>query len=556
MSVAAILEKLAENAGRRQIAKGQLIGEAIAGASAIPAQIIEDRRKQALVDAEQRRADEGLQLRRNEDARQAAGESRTAEGYLQNKEKEATLRTIIAEGFKADPNVFDDKAAIAAAQQSKYPELVGTVQEIHAKLTKPVTPPIIAPRGSTLFDPLQKNPDGTYKQVGQGAPAAPTGAELESEILKIGAKPEADRTPDETARYQSYMNLKAPPSQSTNLRVRGIGDVPVSVIPSRDGKGSRYMYNGQDVTDRVSVIPPVAVQINNDVRKFSDKFTPLVTQPDVKDPTSRAMDPDTGLTPQGLWQEGGNFAVRSYIAPAGLGNSERANNYRAAVKAQGAEMAAQAGTSLYALQAEYRAKANELSNITPIFDRIATAANTGKSFLELATTANATNPRTQSKFVNKYVQLAAKNFSETEGLSAFELYIYSAAREYARVTTGAGASNAELTKAAAEKADALLNAAQAPKTFAAVAGAMQNDMDAVIRNQQQTLANVSSTIANFLSVTHGLPPVGAAPAVTPPPAATLAPVPAGRVRIVNIADPTQSGTILATDAVPAGWRKQ
>jgi hypothetical protein len=201
MSVAEILTRLAENAGRKQLARGAIIGDTVAGASAIPAQMVVDRERKALVDQENARQNEALRLRQNEDTRQAAGEARTQTGYLQNQEKEQTLRGIIEAGFQADPNTFDDKAAIAAAQQSKYPELVTTIQDIHAKLTKPVQPITVIPEGGTG---VVQHSDGSVKTVVTGTPKPPTTAEIEAKAINIQSIPPGLRTPEQSAWFTGY----------------------------------------------------------------------------------------------------------------------------------------------------------------------------------------------------------------------------------------------------------------------------------------------------------------------------------------------------------------
>jgi hypothetical protein len=80
--------------------------------------------------------------------------------------------------------------------------------------------------------------------------------------------------------------------------------------------------------------------------------------------------------------------------------------------------------------------------------------------------------------------------SPAEGLTKFETYVYTAAREYAKVTSGGAASAQGLTDAAAREAEKLLNTAQSPRAFAAAVQAMRDDMANVQKNYQAQVANM------------------------------------------------------------------
>ena len=50
-------------------------------------------------------------------------------------------------------------------------------------------------------------------------------------------------------------------AQTHNMRLEGVGDVPVDYVPKKDGSGGTWMYQGQDVTSKVRAIPPASVTI-------------------------------------------------------------------------------------------------------------------------------------------------------------------------------------------------------------------------------------------------------------------------------------------------------
>ena len=111
-----------------------------------------------------------------------------------------------------------------------------------------------------------------------------------------------------------------------------------------------------------------------------------------------------------------------------------------------------------------------------------TYAATANDNLQLALDASANVPRTGAKIVNNYQNWVTGNFTPAGPLAQFETYIYTAAREYAKVTSGGAKSSQGLTDNAQNKADELLNAAQSPEAFKAVVTAMQNDMKNVTNN--------------------------------------------------------------------------
>ena len=72
------------------------------------------------------------------------------------------------------------------------------------------------------------------------------------------------------------------------------------------------------------------------------------------------------------------------------------------------------------------------------------------------------------------------------------MFVYNAARDYARVTSGGAESVAQMTDAANSAAEDLLNTAQNPEQFEAALSAMQIDMQ-----------NVTSTLADQIQAIRG-----------------------------------------------------
>lgn len=304
-------------------------------------------------------------------------------------------------------------------------------------------------------------------------------------------KPDAPNSPEEYF-YQTFAKERG---------AKSFGELPTSLqLAARRQWGT--------------AVPPASVM-------YPQPPTPI---PDVlegrPDPaTANKPDLKTGLTPNAVFQNGATWALTGRMPSMGMGSRGQVIAARSAIQNTGAALAARAGVDLPTLQAEYRANAGTLSKLLPIATATAGASATANDNLQLALEQSPTVARTGSRLVNRYAQWFQGNLTPAAGLSQFELYIYTAAREYAKVTSGGAASTAGLTVSAAKEADALINAAQSPEAFAAVVQGMQNDMANVVKNQQKQLAGVSSTIANFFGAVNGVGPVdsGGPAATTPPP---------------------------------------
>jgi predicted nucleic acid-binding Zn ribbon protein len=107
------------------------------------------------------------------------------------------------------------------------------------------------------------------------------------------------------------------------------------------------------------------------------------------------------------------------------------------------------------------------------------------------------------KIVNKYAQWEQGNFTPAGPLAELETYVYTASREYAKVTSGGVGSVQALTDSAQAQADKLLNAAQSPAAFAATAQAMKNDMANVNNNYGNQISAFSPNITNLLGLASG-----------------------------------------------------
>ncbi len=282
-----------------------------------------------------------------------------------------------------------------------------------------------------------------------------------------------------------------------------------------DGKPAEVLMNPADGTfkdlngqaianaaDRIKPMPPAAIQVNNAITAANANAPPVsATRP--TGPEANKVNPRTGLTPNGLYQASIANALQGTMPAIGLGQSPQAMAVRDGVINTAGALAAQAGVDLPTLRAEYKANAGTLSRLLPQATATANANNTMADNLDLALAKSDEVARSGSKLVNRYLQWAQGELTPAKGLAEFETYVYTAAREYAKVTSGGAASSQGLTDSAAREASKLLNVAQSPDAFAGVVQAMKRDAGNVVSEQTKGLGRVSSTIANFFSVANG-----------------------------------------------------
>lgn len=505
--VSDILAQMAANAGYAARARGAILGSTVANVSQLPEQIIGDRQRQRELDLHAAQVEQQIQLEQARGSRESAAAQRQTglDARAQTAQdaadlKEHALKGIIGAGFAADPATFDLRAAVSKAQEIGAEDLIPTVMAVHEKMQPQISEaaPGSAGRyktgpkaGELVPNSLVPERSGVGNRVINGQLVGPDGAPIGAAI------------PSQKSYQKSSVLLDGKPAE-------------VLTDPTPGGKV--YDLNGAPIDNaaaRVKPIPPASFMLQAQGAEAAKTAPPVdASRPDPA--MGNKIDPATGMTANGVYQAALVHALEGKLPALGFGQTPRAMAVRMAITNKSGALAAAANVDLPTLQAEYRANANTLNKILPIATQTAASAGTAMDNLQLAIDQSGEVARTGAKLVNRYVQWAQGELTPAKGLSQFETYVYTAAREYAKVVSGASASVAGLTDSASKEAEKLLNTAQAPETFKAVAQAMQNDMGNVTANQRKQIANVSSTIGNFFATVN---PVRALAVPTPSPAA-------------------------------------
>lgn len=225
--VAEILEAMAANAGRAQLARGALIGGTIADVSQLPAVIANDRDKAKLeaLKTAQVQQQMGLEASRGRREDQLATSAQAQAAKEQQTQQH--LSAIIGAGFSDDPSKFNQDAANKKAMDLGRADLIPTVAAVHEKLQPKLTSG--AP-GSVMRDEQgqvvpgsqipDKKPDYTIngqRFSGDGTPlgavqptqTAPKGFQSENEWQVDGKSTPVIFDPSTGARYLSQADVDA-----------------------------------------------------------------------------------------------------------------------------------------------------------------------------------------------------------------------------------------------------------------------------------------------------------------------------------------------------------
>jgi hypothetical protein len=214
----------------------------------------------------------------------------------------------------------------------------------------------------------------------------------------------------------------------------------------------------------------------------------------------KQVDPATGLSHNALYQGGVAFALTGQMPQTARSGNPRSSAQREAFQNIASELAAQAGVDLPQLRTEYAANKGSLTKQIARYNATMAVAEQAKGSLENARAAARDMPRTGSPIYNRYKQyITGQTLTGDPRLTRLEVFVYDAARDYARTTAGAAESVGQMTDTANAQADRLLNAAQTPEAFEAALNAMARGMETATNALEQQIGRTSGTIRRFLN---------------------------------------------------------
>jgi len=214
--------------------------------------------------------------------------------------------------------------------------------------------------------------------------------------------------------------------------------------------------------------------------------------------TANVVDPAYGRTPNSLYQaaleytmKGGN--LQQFVG--GLSSKDpRTQAIKDYISNKAGAIATALGSSFPQIQAMYKVDSAAATKLVTQALFIKTYLATATDNLDLALSQSDQVSRTNAKIANNYIQWAQGNFTPAGPLAEFETYIYTASREYAKVTSGGAMSAQGLSDSAQREAAKLLNTAQSPEAFKATVGAMKLDMANVVNEMNNSVSGISSSL--------------------------------------------------------------
>lgn len=165
------------------------------------------------------------------------------------------------------------------------------------------------------------------------------------------------------------------------------------------------------------------------------------------------------------------------------------------------------------------------TNLARNYSQVGTSATIATKNLDLVLQANPDVSNTDSAWVNQHMQDFLRGASSSPGLTDYEVKIYTAAREYAKVVTGSSASVAELSAAAVEQVSNILNSSKSPEARLAAVNAMKQDMANITGSNAQTLIQWQDAIKSAGTNQTGFGSQGGNVPGSPPAANTPPPPP-------------------------------
>ena len=204
-----------------------------------------------------------------------------------------------------------------------------------------------------------------------------------------------------------------------------------------------------------------------------------------------------------------NFMAQQYIASPGsaipsFGMGVAGMNMRAqfyAAVAQQAEAQGLAGQALAAKKAGATAAQSALTLQQKLTSATQAAEGAAIKNLDLAYNLGQEYDRSgQYPAANRFLNWLNGQTGNTQ-LSAFEVALYTGAREYAKVASGAAGSISGLTDSATKEAEKLVNAAMTQGQLKSTLDTMKADMKNVNTSQQDSIENLKNIIAGTTTPT-------------------------------------------------------
>lgn len=250
MSVASILQALAENAGQAELRKGAVYGNLLHTVGQIPGQIVADREQTARLARAQAIQDEQLGFARNADTRATSDQSMQEQQAALAQKRLATVNAGLkaAMGDGSDPSKFDAKAAFKAVSDLGDPAAIQDVIAKHQSMQ-----PKLMEHDPTKALLDSSNPAGAPVVPAVPKIEAPTASSLEARQLFLLSKKNSKvpLSSAEQSEMDAYTELKSPKTrtgedQALDAYAKSIGKTKAEELTYADRQN--YDKNKEAIT--------------------------------------------------------------------------------------------------------------------------------------------------------------------------------------------------------------------------------------------------------------------------------------------------------------------
>ena len=371
---------------------------------------------------------------------------------------------------------------------------------------KDVSKPVVLPDKAKLVNP--DAPAGTAPLADNTDPNE-GGYTINGQRFTRAGVPLGPLVPPQTPAPSStsqMMRLVSPDGKTTQ-------DVPISVVPTKDGTGSTYHYLGQDVSGRVRAIPPASVTIHNQNAQGLDLPAWALDDSRPTGAGQNVLEPSIRMTPNGLHQAALNYIANGQFPPTGRGTDPIAVAQRAAITSKVGAIASASGMDEPALRAFYKSNASSLTAEQKMSDAVQGFMATADKNAALLATNLTKIPDIGSPIFNKPLRAFASSVSGDPNMSQFATYLQSVQNEYGRIISQPNLAG-QLTDSARREAESLIDPkATVPQIIASV--------QALTNEGTNRLVSVGEQIQRIQQRLQG--PNAPATSAAPPAAASVAP---------------------------------
>lgn len=222
------------------------------------------------------------------------------------------------------------------------------------------------------------------------------------------------------------------------------------------GTGKYTDTSGQDVSTRVTPIPPASVIINNQRQQGATMPEFALTDARPIGPDGNKPDQTIRMTPNGLYQAAQSYIASGQYPPTGRGTDPISVAQREAINAKVGAIASATGMDVPTLRAFYKSNASSLAQTQKSMDAVQAFMTTADRNSELLTSAIKQIPESGIPLLNQSLRSFAKNVAGDPKMAKAATYLQSVANEYARIVSQPNLSG-QLTDSARKEAEALLD---------------------------------------------------------------------------------------------------